>query len=108
MVINCSHGNLSNSQCHCLQQRNTEVFCKFSPAKVTVRDPFVEGGGGLVGDPSDRAVGGAKALPGPVLGLSLHVGSDSLHLRWGSCRTASLTFTKPKGCSPNQIQHHFV
>ena len=86
--------NLCESQCHCLQKGNAEVYCKCSPGKVTVRDSFVEGGGGLVGDPNDRAVGGAEALPRPVLGLSLHVGSDALHLRWGSCRTASLTFTK--------------
>ena len=72
------------------------LFCDCSPGKVTVRDPFVEGGGGLVGDPNDRAVGGAKALPRPFLGLRLHVGSDALHLGWGSCGTASLIFTKPK------------
>ena len=73
------------------------MSCSGSPGKVTVRDPFVEGGGGLVGDPNDRAVGGAEALPRPVLGLRLHVGSDALHLRWGSCRAAPLTFTESKG-----------
>ncbi len=44
------------------------------------RDPFVEGGGGLVGDPNDRGVDGVKALLRPGLGLSLHVGSDALHV----------------------------
>ncbi len=94
--------SLSDSQCHCLQKRNAELLCICSPGKVTVRDPFVEGGGGLVGDPNDRTVGGAEALPRPVLGLRLHVGSDALHLGWRSCRTASLTFTKPKQSSPNR------
>ncbi len=111
IVKSCRHGNLFESQCHCLQKGNAKPalqFCNCSPGKVTVRDPFVEGGGGLVGDPNDRAVGGAEALPRPVLGLGLHVGSDALHLGWGSCRTASLTFTQPKGCSPTQIRHHFV
>ncbi len=98
--------SLSDSQCHCLQKRNAELLCICSPGKVTVRDPFVEGGGGLVGDPNDRTVGGAEALPRPVLGLRLHVGSDALHLRWRSCRTASLTFTKPKKSLPNQTIVH--
>lgn len=106
MVTNCSHGYLSNSQYRCLQKRNTKVFCRGSPAKVAIRDPFVESGGGLVGDPDDRAVGGAKALPRPVLGLRLHVGSDALHLGGGSCRATSLTFTQRKESKPNQIQCH--
>ena len=51
-----------------------------SPGRVMARDPFVEGGGGLVGDPNDRGVDGVEALLRPGLGLSLHVGSDALHV----------------------------